>query len=161
MWKTIEAIGVVLITGCNVQGSPVPVRGNAEVLVGEWSGHYRSDITGRNGSIVFTLQAGRDTAYGDILMIPVNFEHRADTRVPDLNGPSPQVLRISFVGCESQEVSGWLDPYRDPDTGEKIYTSFQGILKGDVLTGTFVSQGETTGPRLQGSWSVKRKHAKP
>jgi hypothetical protein len=157
MRNAVTAIGLVLIVGCSVQSSPVPVRGNAAVLVGEWSGDYRSGVTGRTGSIVFTLQAGRDTAFGDILMIPYNFEQRMDSRVPDLNRPSPQLLRISFVGCEGREVSGWLEPYRDPDTGEQLYTSFQGILKGDELKGTFVTGGEQSGPRLQGSWRVKRK----
>ncbi|MEO8453009.1 MAG: hypothetical protein ABI647_24680 [Gemmatimonadota bacterium] len=160
MRGTIYLVGMVLAAACNMQSSPVPVRGNASLLVGEWSGEYQSSATGRAGSIVFTLQAGRDTAFGDVLMIPVNYEPPADNRLPELDRPRPQLLRISFVGCEATQVTGWLDPYTDPATGETIYTSFEGSLNGDVLKGTFDSRGQASGKRYDGKWRVKRRPAK-
>jgi hypothetical protein len=160
MRKAMTWVGLMLAAGCTVQPSPVPVRGNATILVGEWAGDYTNSETGRNGSIVFSLQAGRDTAFGDIQMIPARFQAQSEERVPDLSRPMPQLLRISFVGCEGNEVTGWLNPYPDPETGEKIFTEFDGVLRGDVLKGTFTSRGALSGRRSSGVWNVKRKSVK-
>ena len=82
--------------------------------VGEWVGEYSSAETGRVGSIVFTLAAGRDTAAGDVMMVPANIE------------PA---------------------------------TTFDGLIKGNKLEGTFVSYLELSGKRRTGKWIVNRKKA--
>ncbi|MFN0177620.1 MAG: hypothetical protein ACKVZ0_02395 [Gemmatimonadales bacterium] len=149
-----------MIAGCNGPSIPVPVRGAVEPLVGRWVGEYTSPEAGRNGSIVFTLEAGRDTAFGDVLMIPANIElPPSAARSDDPTGRAPKVLKISFVRCEGSEVTGWLDPYPDPDTGEKTSTTFDGTIKGDRLEGTFVSYLELSGTRRTGKWVVQRKKA--
>jgi len=149
---------LMVLAGCSAPGMPIPVRGDVSPLVGHWEGEYSSSETGRVGSIVFTLVAGQDTATGDILMIPANMETPGDvTRTPDPNRRTPQVLKVSFVRCEGMEVTGWLDPYTDPDTGERVYTTFEGTLKGDRLEGTFTSLAELSGRRTSGKWMVKRK----
>src|SRR2546430_3957423 len=51
----------------------VPVGGTAgevAALAGQWEGSYSSASTGRSGSISFTLSAGNDSAFGDVIMIP-------------------------------------------------------------------------------------------
>ncbi len=42
----------------------------------------------------------------------------------------PRVIKISFVRCEGKEVTGWLEPYPDPETGETTSTTFEGVLEG-------------------------------
>jgi hypothetical protein len=164
MRRTIPAVtAALLLAGCAFQGSPIPVRGDVQPLVGEWVGDYSSRETGRVGSIVFRLQAGTDTASGDVLMIPTNPEPQPTMAVPD-PGPArrpPQLLRVSFVRCEGSAVTGWLDPYPDPDTGEKTWTTFDGVIKGDKLEGTFTSYTELSGRRATGRWSVTRKKPAP
>lgn len=148
----------LLVAACGAPGSPVPVRGNVEQLVGEWVGEYTSTETGRSGSIVFTLAAGRDTAVGDVLMVPANIEMpTAPIRTDDPVQRTPRVIKISFVRCEGNEVTGWLEPYPDPDTGEKTSTTFEGVVKGDRLQGKFVSYLELSGRRRLGTWVVNRK----
>src|SRR2546426_8162305 len=52
---------------------PVPLAGTAKdvaALAGQWEGSYASAATGRSGSISFTLSAGSDSAFGDVIMIP-------------------------------------------------------------------------------------------
>lgn len=150
----------VLLAGvaCVGPGLPVPVRGSVEPLVGEWVGEYSSRKTGRSGSIVFTLEAGKDTAKGDVLMVPANIELPPPVlKTDDPNYRNPRVLKISFVRCEGSEVTGWLDPYLDPDTGEKTATTFDGLIKGDRLEGTFASYLELSGRRRVGKWIVTRK----
>lgn len=151
-------VGVaMLLGGCQAASLPVPVRGTLEPLVGEWVGEYSSPETGRGGSIVFKLEAGRDTAYGDVLMIPANIDLPSTARSTDPTGRPPRVLQISFVRCEGNAVTGWLDPYPDPDTGESTATTFDGTIKGDRLEGTFVSFLERSGTRRTGKWTVTRK----
>jgi hypothetical protein len=131
--------------------------GDARMLQGDWEGTYVSRETGRTGSIMFQLKAGADSAYGDILMIPVQAEEPA--RMPQsitTNRKSPRLLRISFVQCGGRDVTGLLDPYQDPDTGEQVYTTFVGHLKGDELEGTFSSRYPGGAHRLAGTWTVKR-----
>ena len=51
--------------------NPVPVLGtrtDIAALTGEWVGTYTSGESGREGSIVFQLEAGADTAQGDVMM---------------------------------------------------------------------------------------------
>ena len=69
---TIAAL-VSLTAACAANPSPVHVAGaTSEIdrLAGEWTGEYTSVETGRSGSITFTLRAGSDTAFGDVVMIP-------------------------------------------------------------------------------------------
>jgi len=151
---------LVALAACGAPGMPVPVQGNLEPLVGDWVGEYWSADAARSGSIVFTLAAGRDTAMGDVMMVPANIEPA--TTPPRSDDPllrTPRILKISFVRCEGSAVTGWLDPYPDPDTGEKTSTTFDGIIKGDKLEGTFVSILDLSGKRRTGKWMVTRKKA--
>ncbi len=147
------------ITACGVSGTPVPVRGDLAPLVGEWVGEYSSAEAGRTGSIVFTLAAGRDTALGDVMMVPANIEAAPTSRSDDPMVRTPRILKISFVRCEGTAVTGWLEAYPDPDTGEKTSTTFDGTIKGNRLEGTFVSYLELSNKRRTGKWVVNRKKA--
>ena len=75
---------------------------------------------------------------------------------------SAQVLQISFVRCDRDEVSGWMKPYLDPDTGQLTHTDFTGSITGDTLKGTYVAFVETTRQRTSsGTWTVRRVKPKP
>jgi len=156
----ISGIAVLLLgAACAFRGAPVPVTGDARLLAGDWEGSYVSRETGRSGSIVFHLVAGADSAHGDVLMIPaqpVDLRLPTAPEVEQLYGRQTRVLTISFVRCTAAEVSGRLDPYEDPETGERVTTTFEGRLKGNTLTGSFVTlyQG---GARAAGTWSVRRR----
>lgn len=159
--RGIWLVAAMIVTaGCVGPGLPVPIRGTVEPLVGEWVGDYSSKETGRSGSIVFTLAAGTDTARGDVMMVPANIEMPMPTTDPDPTHRHPQFLKISFVRCEGNDVTGWLDPYPDPDTGERVSTTFEGTIKGDKLQGTYTSYLEGSNRRRVGTWTVSRK-AKP
>ena len=71
-WLTPITLGA-LAWACATTAGPVPVVADAvglARLAGEWSGYYDSPAVERRGTIVFELEAGRDTAYGDVTMIP-------------------------------------------------------------------------------------------
>ena len=118
-----------------VFGSP----GDVLALAGQWEGEYRSTETGRSGSIWFKLEAGRDTAYGDVLMVPketgiAQTEPRAQRDLQSI----PQILSIRFVRATGRIISGTLDPYPSPDCECLLYTVFRGELNGDRIEGEFL-----------------------
>ena len=141
-----------------------PVSGTAPAvsrLVGDWQGDYSSGESGRRGVITFRLRAGADTAEGDVIM---QSGAAADASAPNASSVPwdairtvQQPLSIRFVFVSENEVSGVLDPYRDPDCGCTLTTTFRGTIRGDVIEGTFASEGSTLGHIPQaGRWRVKR-----
>jgi hypothetical protein len=144
--------------------SKTPVHGDRasiEQLVGDWEGTYSSTESGRTGDIRFSLISGSDTAQGAIVMTGARM---AEVSHGDVNSSMArvasapaQVVTIRFVMAAGAEVRGALDPYRDPDCGCALTTTFRGHLAGDVIEGTFASEGSgifhvpTSGP-----WRVTR-----
>lgn len=153
---------VAVLAGCASVPSPTPVSGNPaaiDQLAGEWEGVYTSAETGRSGSIAFVLRAGSDTAQGDVVMTP---RHALDAsgsgdRHPRATGAAAELLTIRFVFVSDGEVRGVLDPYRDPDCGCTLTTTFRGLVRGDVIEGSFVSEGEGMHHLpARGRWRVVR-----
>jgi hypothetical protein len=155
----LVAVTALLGVSCTWQGTPVPIVGPTESLEGQWDGAYFSQQTGRTGSILFRLNAGTDSAFGDVVMVPAQEEEikpPVDLLVPQAKYRNPRLLRISFVQCEPGRVSGRLDPYLDPETGERVVTTFEGRQRGDTFEGTFSSLYPGSGRRVTGEWSAKR-----
>jgi len=130
---------------------------------GTWSGQYSSEETGRSGSITFELASAKDTAYGDVLMVPrthavppVPSEHPA-LPITQANNPS-EPLTIRFVRMSGGSVSGTLDPYNDPDCGCRVITTFAGrFTDSTTIEGTYSTQGTGIGHQPSaGQWKVTR-----
>lgn len=143
---------------------PVPVVGSPSELAamaGEWAGFYESDDGARGGSIDFHLQAGSDTAYGDVLMVPREWGQPLEAydrpQASAANAPSPRTLTIRFVRVRGDSVSGRLDPYRDPMCGCRAQATFAGRLKGNTLKGRYESLHEGNGRTITGRWEAERK----
>lgn len=156
--------GLLSTAACTPVVMKTPVSGPPTAmsrLVGEWQGDYSSVESGRRGIIAFRLRAGADTAEGDVIM---QSRDDADPTAPNVSPvqwdairTTHQQLSIRFVFVSDDEVSGVLDPYRDPDCGCTLTTTFRGKLQGDVIEGTFRSEG--TGIHhlpASGRWRVKR-----
>jgi len=62
-------------------------------------------------------------------------------------GPTPFLV--------TAKVTGTLDPYRDPDCGCEVTTTFSGEVHGDRVGGTFTSS--RTAGRVFGTWKATRK----
>jgi hypothetical protein len=63
---------VLGMSACGSKNLSVPVLGSVEqlaVVCGDWEGEYRDASSNRAGSIRFSLEAGSDTAFGDVLMM--------------------------------------------------------------------------------------------
>ena len=162
----VLASAVVLAGACAANFPPIQVYGSAidlDRLIGQWTGEYQSnEYRARTGSIAFILGEERRVARGDVLTSPRNADMRFEGRDPEwvatgrtLGSPS-QSLTIHFVRADERRLYGELDPYWDPDLQCEAMTSFEGVLAGNTIRGTY----ETTYPSLRmkttGHWKVTR-----
>ena len=154
--RNATLIAIAVATACGYHMPPVEVQGpeNAvAVLAGEWSGSYWSVESGRSGSIQFSLEAGQDTAFGDVLMVP---EEPARTQERLADRPMSERIPIAFVRIDRDRVVGTLAPYRDPECGCRLRTTFSGTVQGDTLRGTFSSRHIEGGRTTTGQWRAVR-----
>ncbi|UCE22280.1 MAG: hypothetical protein JSV46_08760 [Candidatus Aminicenantes bacterium] len=148
---------------CSSIIQPVSLKGeeaDLALLTGEWKGEYYSKALGRGGSIEFKLIAGENSASGEVIMIPrgsqMPFQPISQTGEPRPAARSLEVLKINFVQISRGRVSGKLDPYWDPDNKVTLLTFFDGVLRGDIIEGTFRSRREESGFFYHGQWKVTR-----
>lgn len=163
--RLFTVAAVVAAAACAANPSPVPIAGTArdlDALAGAWEGEYVSGETGRSGNITFTLRAGADSAFGDVVMIPRPVPPiPADGRVPPGGViDAPHVLSIAFVRAGTGVVSGRLTPYQSPDCGCTLTTVFRGTVSGDRIEGTFTMiHSDHMAPQQTGTWWVARRSA--
>lgn len=157
-----------MVVGCSSVHQTVRVFADPpdmEQLRGEWYGEYSSKMTGRNGTIFFTLNAAKDSAYGSVVMIAMQFDTPGQPvdhdQAPSVRWKALQSLTISFVAVEGGYVRGTLDPYIDPNCNCTVTTTFDGRLESDTITGTYTSTGIPLGLPTSGVWKAVRKKDKP
>ncbi|MGH7733255.1 MAG: hypothetical protein ACREOE_06025, partial [Gemmatimonadales bacterium] len=158
---------VLALPACATRNPVVPVAGpmqDVASLAGDWDGTYASPVTGRVGTIAFTLSSGGDSAFGAVTMIPnglrqplVPWRGQNSATAPV---KSAEFLTIRFVRVAAGRVSGALTPYADPETGAAARTHFEGRVAGDTVSGTFTTRFEgasVAGPT--GTWQVVRRRS--
>lgn len=160
----------VAALGCSWRRTPVPVisdSGSITALVGEWNGDYNSSETGRSGSITFQLASEKDTAFGDVVMVPR--VHAVQSAMQERSGvnptttrAAPEPLKIRFVRMEGGRVSGKLAPYDDPDCGCRVITTFEGTFTdSNTIAGTYETHGAgLLHQAATGQWKVARQNSK-
>ena len=149
--------------GCASRPQAVPVIAaplDLSLLAGAWEGQYLSLEAGRSGSITFSLEAGTDTAFGQVLMVP--------RTMPPLRNPSGvhygdayrmppmQPLTIGFVRAVGGAITGTIAPYYDAECGCTRSAVFRGRVENDLIKGEFISRPEETGDAFSGEWEVRR-----
>lgn len=163
----VVGLALTLLAGC-ASSPPPPVEiagpaGDLRALVGEWNGTYAYADDRRGGSIRLHLglDPGADstTAFGDVLMIPRNIGEARQQRAngtPAGSTAGPQALEIRFIAVQGGSISGTMEPYRDPESGSILSTTFTGRLAGEVIEGTFLAFGGQPNVPLRGAWKVTR-----
>ncbi len=152
-----------LAAACSSTPQPIPLTGSpadVQALEGEWIGEYHSyDPSGRSGTILFRLEAGQDTARGDVLM-HVSGRETAEmipfTTDPWANVSPDQVLTVTFVRAAGGSVYGKLDVYHDPVCGCEVETTFTGRVKGNLVEGSYTSKHVNGADETNGRWRVVR-----
>jgi hypothetical protein len=163
-WMPLAAILVPFAAGCATTPAHVPISGapsDVAQLAGDWSGEYWGAANGRSGVITFQLEAGADTAHGQVTMINRQAFRQADASSGALrsnpSGMTLEALTVKFVHAEGGGVTGHLDPYTDPACNCTAFTTFSGKVHGDAIDGTFVTTHGTGTPSVTGKWKVRRK----
>jgi len=159
------AIAIAMAVSASVLGCgptpPVQIAGaprDIAALAGEWTGTYKSQDSGREGTVWFKLVAGEDHAHGDVLMTPPDrSEAYARLKPGELPGrqDAPRFLSIRFVAVSRGEVSGSLEPYWDPQCDCEARTEFKGRQYENTFEGTYVTK-QTGGLTTEGRWTATR-----
>lgn len=165
----LVALGLAFVLGACSKPEPeplVPVMGpghqKTAVLAGHWLGQYESARTGRTGTIDITVLGTGDSASGVIRMIPANLHRPLEPWVDPALKPAqpspaaPEPLTIRLIWVEGNKVTGVMAPYSDPQTGERLITTYDGRLAGDTIAGTFITRPGATPGEVTGSWRVVR-----
>ena len=167
--RAIYMLGIALsATACAMNSPPVLVAGapdDLQQLTGEWDGQYTSAEAGRSGSVYFKLMGARDTARGDVLMIPRDQSGDRDYLNPGTSlRNAPRDLTIKFVDVEGNFIAGTMDPYECPDCGHQLLTTFRGVIRGNRIEGTFIiyhvheaTKRYACEPQQEGTWWVERR----
>jgi hypothetical protein len=160
-------LGVLaLLAACHAgpQATPVPVEGtpsDLSALTGTWIGSYRSEVTGRHGSVTFRLRAGEDTARGEVEMtFSPALALYGQTRPADeqpAGGEFCRTIDIAIVRVKGNQIRGTLAPYWDPDCDCRTRTVFEGEVGREHIAGRFTSQRETDAAHpVTGEWFADR-----
>jgi hypothetical protein len=164
--------GLIMITlasaalaACSARSDRVPVDAtpvDMRQLAGEWQGTYETTSGAkRSGTILFNLQEGRDTAVGYVVMTYASPPGPEPVRPAVYPAPpyrQSELLTISFVRATYGRITGELDQYVDPYCGCRLRTAFVGTLKGDVISGVFMSRHLDGGQLTGGTWRATRQH---
>jgi hypothetical protein len=165
--RTAAAIiaSLATVVACRYNPTPVPLQAapaDIASLAGRWEGTYEGRESGRSGNIVFIVKAGKDTAYGDVLMFAESAGRIQRVIAADVStgehvhhSPSSDLLRVSFVSVHDGTVEGALEPYIAPDCNCTVTTIFRGAVEGNSIRGEYLTTGHY-GVRQTGKWSVKR-----
>jgi hypothetical protein len=163
----LAAVGAgALALGCAFRAPKTEVSAedfDLAPLVGEWTGDYGSEETGRNGDISFVLRAGEVSASGRIEMVarePQAVVVPGDRPMVNvrLAVPERRVLTIHFVRKEGNRVIGMLDPYTDPECACRVTTTFQGVfIDSRTIAGAYNTlSSELAHNPTGGQWKVIR-----
>lgn len=155
----LVVVAVVLFS-CSVTPPPeIPLNASEsamEALAGRWSGNYWGGPDGRSGSITFELTEGEGHAHGEVVMIPGDLRQFLPAYEPPQLLPSPQPLRVEFIRAADGQMTGTLEPYRDPGCECVLSTSFMGSIHEEVIEGSFVTVGGAGHLKEIGRWKVER-----
>ena len=160
----LAGAALTFAAACRYTPTPVVLAGtpaDIQSLAGSWEGTYQGRESERTGTITFTIDAGSDTAHGDVLMeAPMRHQFiAADVASGEhrLHSRAPEVLRITWVGLHRGFVEGALEAYIAPDCQCTVKTVFNGsvVADGNEIKGEFVTTGASL--RQQGTWIVRRR----
>jgi hypothetical protein len=161
-FSRLGAATLLFASACTYNSPPVLLDGPASdvaALAGTWEGTYAGGESQRTGTITFTIRAGKDTAYGDVLMETAMNESIVAADVESgrhaTHARAPHVLLIKFVNVYRGYIDGTLEAYRAPDCDCIVETTFRGERFGEEIRGEFTTR-DPTGRYQTGTWKVKR-----
>jgi hypothetical protein len=160
---------LALLTACGgprplPPAPPVPLdgsRSDVRALEGTWVGEFIDSRGSRRGVISLTLEAGRDTAHGRLLMegAPPPKAGCTDAVSSAVQAPGergPTVLRLGRIVIAEGTVAGWVESYQDLELGCPVDTWFEGRVRRDTLRGMFFAHPQVGDTVRRGTWWAAR-----
>ena len=129
--------------------STIPVKGTSSevmTIAGEWSGSFQEVGSERHGDVNFALDSGRHSGEGKVVAYA------------DASNQQSQVLRIKFVKIAGEAITGTIAPYNDPRCNCTVKTSFDGVINGDSIIGSYVVSSDEAEVERRGEWSAERQN---
>jgi hypothetical protein len=157
-------LALLVLAGCGVApaGAPVPLEGKESelaALAGSWTGRYRNARGGGHGTITFRLDAGADTARGQVEMTfaPALELYGEKAGGRELPRQPCTTIDIAVVRVEEGTIRGTLAPYWNPACDCRTVSVFEGRRTDGRIAGTFVTRREGGEAVLStGRWQVER-----
>ena len=164
--RTLLLAVLTLAAGCAYRPAPIVLdAGPAEwrAMIGTWHGSYSTASGRRRGLIDFSLAAGDNEAFGDVLMTAAGTHDRYNAVQHGASSEGEYALRhstvlaIRFIRASDGRLMGATVPYWDPDRQCEATATFYGAIGDGRIDGTFTSLCGDGVHVLQGRWTVKRR----
>ena len=168
MSRVMVAVLAMAALGCRYRAEVVPIWGDPGGLLslaGEWTGDYSSADSHRRGTIIFSITARGDSAFGEVLM--VSDAEDVSPRPADLleshsrHATSAEILNIQFVRVADGRIRGELESYIAPDCECPVTAVSTGTVDADAVSGVYRTTTDWGG-RQGGIWrAVRTRRAGP
>jgi hypothetical protein len=155
-------LAAVLLTGCSPRLPPAPITPSLEIqrLQGVWIGEYQNGLTGRIGTIEFTLHPDNGVVHGNMVLrgfaTPKLCGKPARASV---KGQASDSLVITVKDSRLADSSS--DNHAEPSSSPRqpclVDTWFEGIFREDTLGGMYFSRLSGGDTLLMGEWWVVRR----
>ena len=140
------ALALLTTAACATNMKQIPVDADRDTrvgLAGSWEGVVEGPTDSDKGRLAFDLETGRHTAVGAM-------------KVYTKEGV--RVVPIERVKVEDGVFTGKTASYQSTSCNCTVNTEFRGMVKGDVIDGTFTSTMVKDGKKSEraGNWSLYR-----
>jgi hypothetical protein len=140
------ALALLTSAACATNMKQIPVDADRDTrvgLAGSWEGVLEGPTEDDKGRLAFDLTTGRHTAVGAMKVY-------TDDGV--------RIVPIERVKVEDGVFTGKVAPYQSKSCNCTVNTEFRGLVKGDVINGTFTSTLVKDGKESKraGDWSLYR-----
>jgi hypothetical protein len=155
-------LATVLLTGCSPQLPSAPVTPSLEIqrLQGVWKGEYQNGLTGRIGTIEFTLHPDNGVVHGNMVL--------RGSATPKLCGKPVQASvkeqaskSLVITVKDSRLADSSSDNHAEQSSSPKqrclVDTWFEGVFREDTLGGTYFSRLSGGDTVVMGEWWVVRR----
>lgn len=116
-------------------------------IAGAWEGVFEGVEDGQKGRMEFRLETGHHTGQSAIKVYDA-----------ERKGEAVRTLKLESIEIENGRFVGQVAPYKSERCDCTIRTEFRGLVKGDVIDGSFtaVLEGTDGSKTRTGRWALYR-----
>jgi len=142
-------IAAALLTGCATAGSNLP---ELAVLRSPWDGTFTSTNASHNGRIHINVT---EESAAEVLIVAGESLPRG-SRYWDESAAPQMFAGARIERTSADRVRFTLPPYREVICGCDVALTFDGVVKGDALDGSYQARTLAGAIAFEGKWNVRR-----